>query len=272
MLSIGDLARHTRVSVRMLRYYDTLGLVVPESVDESTGYRWYAGSQIGRVNSLVALKELGFTLEQCRSVLDEVVSVEELRGMLRLREAELAQQIAADSARLAEVGRRLRSIERGLTMTNNTLTFKTLPALRLARVTAEVNDTTEIGGVSGQLVESLNQRLAAAGITGAGPGIRTYYGRPDGSKIEVAVAVPIGTDLNGVDGLEIFDLPAEERGASAIHRGPGAGVGDAWMTLSVALEEHGLESHGVYRLVELSSPDDAIELQCPVRPIGSACR
>jgi DNA-binding transcriptional MerR regulator len=290
MLSIGDLARHTRVSVRMLRYYDTLGLVVPEYVDESTGYRWYAGSQIGRVNSLVALKELGFTLEQCRSVLDEVVSVEELRGMLRLREAELAQQIAADSARLAEVGRRLRSIERGLTMTNNTLTFKALPALRLVRVTAEVNDTTEIGGVTGQLVASLNQRLAAAGVTGNGPGIRTYYGRPDGSKIEVAVAVPINTDLDGADrgggadgpdradgldrlgGLEIFDLPAEERGVSVVHRGPRVDVGDAWMTLDVALEEHGLESHGVYRLVELPSPDDAIELQCPVRPIGSACR
>ncbi|TDO34395.1 effector-binding domain-containing protein [Kribbella sp. VKM Ac-2527] len=175
-------------------------------------------------------------------------------------------------------------------MTNNTLTFKTLPALRLARVTAEVNDTTEISGVSGQLVESLNQRLAAAGITGAGPGIRTYYGRPDGSKIEVAVAVPIDTDLDGagggggadradganhpdrLGGLEIFDLPAEERGVSVVHRGPGVDVGDAWMTLDVALEERGLESHGVYRLVELPSPDDAIELQCPVRPIGSACR
>ncbi|MDQ3382947.1 MAG: MerR family transcriptional regulator, partial [Actinomycetota bacterium] len=73
MLSIGDLARHTRVSVRMFRHYDTPGLVVPERVDEGTGYRWYAASQIGRVDSLVALKELGFTLEQCRAILDETV-------------------------------------------------------------------------------------------------------------------------------------------------------------------------------------------------------
>ncbi len=82
MLSIGELARRTRISVRRLRHYDALGLVVPHRVDPSSGYRWYAPSQIGRVDSLVALRELGFTLDQCRAMLAERVSIDELRGML----------------------------------------------------------------------------------------------------------------------------------------------------------------------------------------------
>jgi DNA-binding transcriptional MerR regulator len=270
MLSIGDLARHTRVSVRMLRHYDTLGLVVPERVDQSTGYRWYAASQIGRVDSLVALKELGFTLDQCRVILDEQVSVEELRGMLRLRQAELEQQIAVDSGRLAEVGRRLRSLERGLIMTNSTLQLKALPALRLAQVSAEVNDTTEIGATTGALFQTLTERLAAAGLSMPGRGIRTYYGRPDGSKIDVAVALPVDSDLEPVDGLELVELPAEEHGASVVHRGPANEISDAWQTMDVALEQRGLESHGIHRQVHLTN-DDAAELQCPVRPAGSAC-
>ena len=48
MLSIGELARRTRVSVRMLRHYDELGLVKPHRVDPATGYRWYSASQVGR--------------------------------------------------------------------------------------------------------------------------------------------------------------------------------------------------------------------------------
>jgi DNA-binding transcriptional MerR regulator len=79
MLSIGDFARHGRVSVRMLRYYDTLGLLRPARVDSASGYRFYAAGQLARLNRIVALKDLGFTLDQVRAMLDEQVSAEQLR-------------------------------------------------------------------------------------------------------------------------------------------------------------------------------------------------
>lgn len=275
MLSIGDLARHTRVSVRMLRHYDALGLVTPEQVDQSTGYRWYSASQVGRVNALIALKALGFTLDQCRVILDDQVSVEQLRGMLRLRQAELEQQIRADTEGLTEVGRRLRSIERGLTMTNDTLQIKALPALRLAQVRAEVNDTTEISEMTGPLFDALTQRLASAGVDVEGRGIRTYYGRPDGSKIEVAAAVSLPAGIDSIEGVEFVDLPAEAMAASVIHRGPAADIADAWLTLDVALEPRGLASYGVHRQVHLDAPEDTtqwvVELQCPVRDANPGC-
>ncbi|WP_198587299.1 MerR family transcriptional regulator [Glycomyces xiaoerkulensis] len=268
MLSIGDLARHARVSVRMLRHYDAEGLVRPQHVDPSTGYRWYSASQVGRVNALVALKELGFTLAQCRAILDEEVPAERLHRMLRTRHAELEQRIETDTRRLQEVGRRLRSIERGLTMTNDTLEFKPLPALRLAQIAAQVNDTTEIGHAIAPLFETLKDRLAAAGVAVESGGVRTYYGRPDGSKIDIAAAVPIGEEFGGAEGVEVVDLPAEARGAAVIHRGPAAEIADAWSTFDVALEEHGLTSHGLHRQVHLDGPPNdprAVELQCPVR-------
>lgn len=277
MLSIGDLARHTRISVRMLRYYDENGLVVPEQVDAGTGYRWYAASQVGRVNALIALKELGFTLAQCRSILDEHVSVAELRGMLRLRQAELAEQIETDTARLAEVSRRLRSIERGLTMTNSTLQLTSLPALRLAQASAEVNDVTEIPAVVGSLFQTVARHLAEAGIVVDTPGVRTYYGRPDGSKIDVAAGVPIeegaaGTAIEeavaGVAAVQIVDLPAEPQAATVVHRGPADEIADAWQTFAVATSERGMTSYGVNRQVYLENPDGdtcVVELQCPVR-------
>lgn len=44
MLRIGDFSKLSRVSIRMLRHYDKIGLLIPESVDESTGYRYYSES------------------------------------------------------------------------------------------------------------------------------------------------------------------------------------------------------------------------------------
>lgn len=100
MLSIGDFARHAGVSVRMLRHYDARGLLVPAQVDPVTGYRSYAASQLSRVNRLVALKGLGFTLEQVGPVLEAQVTGEELRGMLLLRSSQIADQIEAGRERL----------------------------------------------------------------------------------------------------------------------------------------------------------------------------
>ena len=97
MLSIGDFARHGRVSVRMLRHYDAIGLLKPAHVDQVTGYRSYEARQLSRLNRIVALKGLGFTLQHVHSIMDDEVSVEELRGMLRLRHAELQSQIATDT-------------------------------------------------------------------------------------------------------------------------------------------------------------------------------
>jgi DNA-binding transcriptional MerR regulator len=79
MFTIGDFARHGRVSVRMLRHYDAIGLLRPARVDEATGYRYYEAGQLARLNRLIALKDLGFTLQHVGGILDEQVSAEELR-------------------------------------------------------------------------------------------------------------------------------------------------------------------------------------------------
>ena len=85
MFSIGEFARHGRVSVRMLRHYDAIGLLQPACVDPGTGYRFYQAGQLAELNRIIALKDLGFALQQVREILEEKVTAAELRGMLKLR-------------------------------------------------------------------------------------------------------------------------------------------------------------------------------------------
>ena len=176
MFSIGDFARHGRVSVRMLRHYDAVGLLRPAQVDAATAYRSYDAAQLSRLNRIVALKELGFTLLQVQSILDDTVSAEELHGMLRLRRAQLQSQIAHDAARLAQVEARLHIIEQEGTMPTDDIQIKTIPAVRVAELTATAAGFAPefISPVIKPLYDDLVARLAKAGVTPVGsPASRT---------------------------------------------------------------------------------------------------
>jgi effector-binding domain-containing protein len=63
MFSIGEFARHGRVSVRMLRHYDAIGLIRPACVDVATGYRFYEASQLDELNRVIALEDEEMTSE-----------------------------------------------------------------------------------------------------------------------------------------------------------------------------------------------------------------
>src|ERR1700744_1419051 len=134
MLTIGDFARHGHISIRMLRHYDAIGLLRPAQVDRSSGYRFYQAAQLSRLNRIVALKDLGSPLQQVQAILDEDVSTDELRGMLRLRRAELEEALEATASKLVQVEARLRSIENEGSMPKEDIIVTQLPAVRLAEL------------------------------------------------------------------------------------------------------------------------------------------
>ena len=67
MLKIGDFSKLSRVSIRMLRHYDEIGLLAPGKVDAFTGYRYYGEEQLPTIYRINALKEMGFGLAERRN-------------------------------------------------------------------------------------------------------------------------------------------------------------------------------------------------------------
>ena len=111
MIKIGDFSKLAHVSIKTLHHYDDLGLLRPTHVDRYTGYRYYEIGQLSRLNRILALKDLGFSLEQVSQLLDEDLSTAEIRGMLRMKQMELAGQVEEEQARLARVEQRLKQLE-----------------------------------------------------------------------------------------------------------------------------------------------------------------
>ncbi|MGX1503236.1 UNVERIFIED_CONTAM: DNA-binding transcriptional MerR regulator [Streptomyces graminofaciens] len=272
MFTIGDFARHGRVSARMLRHYDAIGLLRPEHTDPFTGYRYYSAAQLATLNRVIALKDLGFTLQQVRRILEEKVTTEELRGMLRLREAELREAMTAAATRLAQVEARLRSIESEGRMPTQDVMIKSTPAVRVAELSAVAASYApeHIGPVIGPLYDELFTRLKAAGVTPAGPGIAYYKDAPDGDGIVVHAGCVLLPGTRPGEDFEITELPAVERAATIVHRGPMDTVMPTEQNLARWIDAGGHRSAGYAREVYLECPPDkekwVTELQVPLAP------
>lgn len=273
MFTIGDFAKYGRVSVRMLRHYDVIGLLRPAHVDPFSSYRYYEAEQLARLNRIVALKDLGFTLHQVQSILDDQVSTEELRGMLRLRRAELESAMADAAARLAQVEARLRTLESEGLMPTDDVVVRSLPPVRLVelRGLAASFAPQDIGPVIGPLYAELSRRLEAAGVVPTGPGIAYYADAPSGS-ITVHAGLPVAADVRAVKDAQIVDLPGLDSAATLVHRGPMDDVLTSAQALARWIDANGYRSTGYARELSLACPDDqaqwVTELQEPVVAAG----
>ncbi|WP_433424021.1 MerR family transcriptional regulator [Microtetraspora malaysiensis] len=254
MFIIGDFARLGRVSVRMLRHYDALGLLRPARVDQDTGYRYYEAGQLSRLHRLIALKDLGLSLQQVGQILQEKVGTEELHGMLRLRRAELAAQVADDTARLARVEARLRAIETEGGMPADVI-IKSTPAVRLAELSgiAESYESDKIGPVVQPLYVELCRRLDQAGIAIVGPSIAYYEQVPEG--VRVHAGAPVNIEKGESHGFDVVDVPAIEQAAVIVHHGPMENVDATFQRLARWIEDNGYRSHGIAREVYLKYGD-----------------
>src|SRR5690349_19664882 len=90
---IGDFSQLGQVSVRTLRLYDQLDLIKPAETDQWTGYRYYTLDQLPRLHRILALKDLGLSLDQIAQLLKNDLPVKQMREMLLQKQTELAQQL-----------------------------------------------------------------------------------------------------------------------------------------------------------------------------------
>lgn len=71
MLRIGEFVELSSISINMLRHYDKIGLLVPQYVDESSGYRYYDKEQLVQANQIIALKNMGFGLDEIKKIMKQ---------------------------------------------------------------------------------------------------------------------------------------------------------------------------------------------------------
>jgi DNA-binding transcriptional MerR regulator len=128
MFLTGEFSRIARISKRMLQHYDRIGLFSPEYTDAQTGYRYYSARQLPRLNRILALKDMGLTLEQIQHLVNDNVTLPEIRGMLLMQKVELENQLREGVERIQRVEARLERLDDTYAGKHPEVVVKSVPA------------------------------------------------------------------------------------------------------------------------------------------------
>lgn len=264
MLSIGAFARLGQVTHRMLRHWDTEGLLVPAHVDRFSGYRSYDPEQLDQLHRIVALRELGFGIEETSDLLSAGMDDATLRALLSGRREQVEREYALAAGRLRDVERRLSLVDQEKPMSNIEIVKKSLPLVRLAAHRATVTEQVEVAGVVGPAL----QRIAGL-ITETGGVPQTPIAQYDMS--EAGLSIVVGFEYGGdpLDGCEITELPGVSDAFCGVHLGSMDTIAQSWQSVHSELIARGFEPSGPCRelYVRSESEDQAdwvTELQQPV--------
>ena len=268
MIRIGLFSKLSQVPVKTLRYYDEIGLLEPAEIDSVTDYRYYSVTQLPRLNRVLALKDLGLSLDQIAQLLAEDLPVEQLRGMLRLKQVEIQQRMGQEEEKLVRVAARLRQIEQENKMSNYDVVIKKVEPQRIASVRDVIPSYPE----QGHLWQELETLMGQSKIKSTGPCLTLYHS--DEPKIDAEVCEPIaeGISLPNNTQVKTRELPGAEV-ATVIHHGTFDTLNKAYEAVIKWIEANGYQINGSCREIYLqpptetgsqTDPDTVTEVQFPV--------
>jgi DNA-binding transcriptional MerR regulator len=134
MLKIGDFSKLSRISIRMLRHYDALGLLVPKSIDTFNSYRYYNEDQLQIAARIIALKDMGFGLSTISEILMKYDDTKALAEFLSIKKTEIEAQAEETKHRLRLLETTISRLRKDDTAMNYNVVLKTLPERYVASV------------------------------------------------------------------------------------------------------------------------------------------
>lgn len=134
MLRIGDFSKLSRISIRMLRHYDEIGLLVPKTIDSLTNYRYYSEDQLPVAGRINALKDMGFNLVTIIEILKTYDNPESLSEFLLIKKSEILSQADEINKRLLLLETTIMRLRKDDTAMNYNVVLKTLPERYVASV------------------------------------------------------------------------------------------------------------------------------------------
>jgi DNA-binding transcriptional MerR regulator/effector-binding domain-containing protein len=222
MFKIGDFSKFTRVSVKTLRHYDELGLLKPCRVDPFTNYRYYSADQLPKLHRILALKDLGFSLEQIDHLVAQELPLDELRGMFRLKRAEIEQRLRAEQEKLSRLETHLALLERS-SREPSAVVVRAVASQWVAGLRAPWAEDDGDAAARFKLVETFAARRR---VRAPLPPLMVYYDQEEDDQEpvqegaqDVEVAVPLTAAVPGQDRVQVHELPGHSAMACLIHTG-----------------------------------------------------
>lgn len=266
---IGMFASMNHVTVKALRYYDEQGLLKPVCVDMATGYRYYTAGQLPVIHQILALRNMGFSLDEIREIQNGGSEAE----LLKAKKRQLLAEIAEKTAKLAQVECYLSTENINA---NYHVLIKSIPETTVAYMRKRLPDY----GAMFDVMPSMGKEMERLGCICTEPEycFTIYY---DGEHREEDIDAEICESVTELkpdsETIRFKVIPEVETAACVLHKGPYEGFPEAYAAVIRFVEDNGYEICGSPRESYIdgvwNKEDEAewlSEVQFPVRKINNA--
>lgn len=267
MLKIGDFSKLSRVSVRMLRYYDDIGLLKPAEIDTFTGYRYYREEQLFIIGRITALRDMGFALADIIKILENYDDKEKMDAFLSERQKELSKlsQETEYKLMLLETARRRLRKEQNM---NFDVTVKTIPERYAATIHMVVPHYEDEGMLWNTMREECKN------LTPGDPCLAAAEFLDDEFKeenVDIIAWMTVKGTYPDTEHVKFKKLPAVQV-ASCIIKGSYDQVSEAYAAVVAWINENGYKMNGpmfnIYHVspAQTQNPDEYVTEACfPVK-------
>ncbi len=211
--SIGEFSQITGLSVKTLRFYHEKGILVPSSIDESTGYRFYDASKIEKARIIMRLRQMEFSLEDIGAVLGQCTDEADILNYLERQKNILQQRIREDRDIVRSLDQIIsdeKSAQQLLENGNFSVEEKNIEPLLIAGIRMK-GKYSDCGKGFGQLGKAVGRYIS-------GKALCLYYdGEYRDTDADFEPCFPVRKEVS-VEGVSIRALPAC-RCLTLVHRG-----------------------------------------------------
>ncbi len=254
MLKIGEFSKLSRISIRMLRHYDEIGLLVPDNTDFFTSYRYYSESQLPVAGRITALKDMGFSLAVISEIMKTYDDSEALVRFLEIKQAEEIYQVKEAKHRLQLLETAIRRLrEDGVDMNYN-VTLKELPERYVASVRKIIPSYNQEGMLWGILM----QETAALNLQNGDPCYTLaifHDGEHKESDVDVEVQKSVKGNYKNTENV-VFKTVAPILMASATYKGSYEKINEVNEAVANWVRDNGYEFNGLSFCIYHVSPHE----------------
>ena len=246
--SIGEFSQITGLSVKTLRFYHEKGILVPSSVDESSGYRTYDAIKIEKARVIMQLRQMEFSLEDIATVLGQCDDESDILNYLERQKQSLQQRISEDRdivRSLSEIISKEKTAKKVVEESGFAVQEKTVEPMLIAGIRMK-GKYNECGAGFGRLGKAVGRHIAGAALC-------LYYDgeyREEGADFEPCF--PVRKQIEA-EGVSVRELPGG-RCLTLVHQGPYEQLGRSYAKIMSARREPEMKITLPTREVYLKGP------------------
>ena len=237
MFKIGEFSKLTQVSIRMLRYYDEIGILKPANIDSFTGYRMYSADQIPLLQKIILLRDAKFSTAEIKDIIlgnKELNIVDELQK----KKMQINKEIEIEKLRIEKINNAINEIRKKNFKIHCNISFKKVDKIFIVSTRDIIPTYFHEGVLWNRLCAFINKENISI-KQGMYNNIAIYHDIEHKDK-NVDVEVGIVVDKLGENkGKFIYrEVEAVEKMAYAMVYGPYENLAKAYEMLAYYLESH----------------------------------